>query len=221
MAGDGSVTGNAAFIRPVEMDDDLRARQDTILGEPPRIQPLPRSEWSEGVIAMNRGLREAFRTPPDQPPPDYVATVYRHPSLFEKHNQLAIQLVADGALTPRDRELAVLRLAWLLKAPYEWGEHVGISKRLAGFIDEEIEWVMVGSSAPCWNDRDRAIIRAVEELLDTAMISDETWNTLAKHLDERQLLELPILIGQYQGVAYLQNSIRATLNEGNPGLAAR
>ena len=53
------------------------------------------------------------------------------------------------------------------------------------------------------------------------MISDQTWATLAKTYNEPQLLELPILIGQYLGVAYLQNSLRVVLPEGYQGLRAR
>ena len=45
-------------------------------------------------------------------------------------------------------------------------------------------------------------MRATEELHANAMISDATWATLSKRLDDRQLIELPVLVGQYQGVAY-------------------
>ena len=67
----------------------------------------------------------------------------------------------------------------------------------------------------------QAILRAAEELFADAMISDETWATLSKRLDDRQLIELPILIGQYQAVAYYQNSLRLRLHNGNLGLKAR
>ncbi|CAN7659395.1 hypothetical protein LJR225_005239 [Phenylobacterium sp. LjRoot225] len=53
------------------------------------------------------------------------------------------------------------------------------------------------------------------------MITDGTWAVLARTLTEPQLIELPILIGQYQGVAYLQNALRIRLMEGNEGLRAR
>lgn len=216
-----TASANASFITSVEMDDRTRERQDMIIGRPPRIEPLDVSEFTEEAQIMNHEIRVAFNLPLDLPPWEYLATVLRHPSLFRRHNALAVQLIGDGALTPRDRELAILRLAWLLQAPYEWGEHVGTAKRMVGFTAAEIEQVIIGSAAPGWNEHERAIIRAVEELLDDAMISDATWATLAAHLDEKQLLELPVLIGQYQGVAYLQNSIRARLLEGNSGLAAR
>jgi hypothetical protein len=53
------------------------------------------------------------------------------------------------------------------------------------------------------------------------MISDDTWAELTQELDDKQLLELPLLVGQYQGVAYLQNSIRLQLSSGNRGLSGR
>jgi hypothetical protein len=42
------------------------------------------------------------------------------------------------------------------------------------------------------------------------------WRTLAKRLDERQLIELPIIVGQYQTVAYYQNSLRLRLHSPAP-----
>jgi alkylhydroperoxidase family enzyme len=78
-----------------------------------------------------------------------------------------------------------------------------------------------GSTAPGWSDHDRAILRAVEELRADAMISDATWSVLAGDLDDRQLIELVMLIGQYETVAYYQNALRLRLREGNQGLSAR
>jgi alkylhydroperoxidase family enzyme len=71
------------------------------------------------------------------------------------------------------------------------------------------------------DEHESAIVRAVDELHGDAMISDTTWDTLAKRLDERQLIELPIIVGQYQTVAYYQNSLRLRLHTGNRGLRAR
>jgi alkylhydroperoxidase family enzyme len=121
----------------------------------------------------------------------------------------------------RDRELAVMRIGWLCQAPFEWNAHVEMAKRLAGVTAEEVEWVIIGSAAPGWNPHERAILLAVEELLSDAMISDPTWTTLAQSWDERQLLEFPILVGQYMGVAFQQNSIRVRLMPNHVGLSAR
>ena len=64
-----------------------------------------------------------------------------------------------------------------------------------------------------------ALLKALEQ--SGECIDRETWATLAKTLTEAQLIELPIVVGQYLGVAFLQNSVRIRLLPTNPGLTAR
>jgi 4-carboxymuconolactone decarboxylase len=198
---------------------DMRARDALILGKPPRIAPLEASELGKEASETALALRKAATGTASDEVTEFTATMLRHPALYRCHVALGIQLYA-GALVPRDRELAVLRIAWLCKAPYEWGEHVKIGKRI-GLTPEEIERAIHGSTAPGWNEHDRAIVRAAEELLEDAMISDETWAILSRRLDEKQLIELPLLVGNYVALAYFQNSLRLRLIPGNPGLSAR
>lgn len=72
-----------------------------------------------------------------------------------------------------------------------------------------------------WGDLERAVLQAVEELHADALIGDATWSVLAGHLEERQLVELLILIGHYVTTAYLQNSLRTALTAHGRGLSAR
>lgn len=198
---------------------DERAREALILGKPPRLAPLEPGELGREAAESARALRKAASAPASDEVTELTATLLRHPALYQRHTELAFQLYG-GALTPRDRELIILRVGWLCKAPYEWGEHVTIGKRV-GLTAEEIERVTRGSAAPGWDEHDRAILSAVEQLSENAMISDHTWAVLERGLDEKQLIELPVLVGQYQGLAYLQNALRLRLIAGNPGLSAR
>jgi alkylhydroperoxidase family enzyme len=202
------------------MSDGIAARAAEINGKPPRIDPLPASEAGEGFELMAM-MRNASKnpTPPSSEVPELIATMLKHARLFRAHLGLATELFRTE-LEARDRELAILRTGWRCQAPFEWGEHVKIGHR-AGLTAEEIERITLGSTAPGWNEHDRAILRAVEELIDNAMISDETWAILARDWNEMQLMELPILVAQYQGVAYFQNSLRQRLLEGNTGLSMR
>jgi 4-carboxymuconolactone decarboxylase len=199
---------------------DTRARDALIYGRPPRIPPLQPSEISQEAFETTAALRKAVSLPPSDEVPEFVATMLRHPALYRRHTELALQLFG-GTLSLRDRELVILRTGWCCQAPYEWGQHVVISKRVAGLTQEVIERVTQGSAAPGWDEHDRAILRATEELLEDAMISDETWHVLSGILDEKQLIELPLLIGQYQGIAYVQNALRMRMMPGHSGLSAR
>jgi 4-carboxymuconolactone decarboxylase len=205
------------------ISEATQRREELVLGKPPRITPLDINEIADAAIESTKKIRQAAgsATPVSAATiPELVATLLRHPGLFQRVADLSIQLQGGGVLMPKDRQLAILRTTWLCQAPYAWGEHVKHSTRI-GFTREVIERVTQGSAAPGWDEHERAILRAVEELYEEAMISDATWEILSKRLDEKQLFELPVLVGQFTTVAYFQNALRLRLSEGNSGLRAR
>ncbi len=193
----------------------VQRREDMIQGQPPRVQPI--EHVSDDLIDLVRppsGYGRAGEIP------EVFRIMLHNPELLRNHRRHGTYFLIDGTLDARVRELAILRTAWLSQAPFEWGEHVAIAKK-AGVTAEEVERVISGSTAAGWSDFDRAIIAAVEELLSDAMISDSVWSVLAENLNEAQLLEFPMLVGQYQSVAFFQNSLRIPLRADNPGLTAR
>ncbi len=228
------------------VDQAIAEREAQVLGDGPRIEPMRVAEFTDDLLKIVTQMIEVnsaidARAQDEmtdllpmardgRPLADHfsqlesiseiVLTMLRHPELFVRQTEIGIQLLGQGALSARDRELAVLRIGWLCQAPYEWGEHVHIAKKV-GISSDEVERITQGSQAPGWSEHEQAILRAVEELYRDAMISDATWATLAKRLDDKQLIELPIVIGQYQTVAYYQNSLRLRLHEGNCGLSQR
>jgi alkylhydroperoxidase family enzyme len=199
----------------------IAEREALITGKPPRLPPMTAEEMGPEAMQTVRDIRVAVGLDPDgmTEVPDYMSTILRHTGLYRAFGDYGLQLL-KGVLAPRDRELAILRTGWLCRAPFEWAEHVAIGQR-CGVTQEEIERVTRGSADPAWSANDRAILRAVEELHADAMITDETWAELAKFLDQKQLIELPFLIGHYHQVAFYQNAIRLRPPPGSLGLAAR
>jgi alkylhydroperoxidase family enzyme len=152
-----------------------------------------------------------------RPRPELLLMMANHPAALDNFRPLA---TAERRLSPRDQELAILRMAWLCQIPFVWGEHVRTGKA-AGLSADDIERVTQGSAAPGWSRHERAVLRAVEELKADAFIGDETWAVLAEDLDAAQLVELPLLAGQYQALGYVQNTLRCPLWPGNDGLESR
>ena len=201
-------------------DFDIDARQAQVLGQPQRIAPLDPKEFDTEARALMVAVHESIGLTDHSQVSEVFATMFKHPDLYRCQMIMGAQLLGNGALEARERELAILRVGWLCGAPYEWGQHVDIAKRY-GVTDEEIERVTQGSSAPGWSEHNAAILRGVEELLGEHMISDETWNQLARTWTERQLIEFPALVGQYVAVAYSQNTLRIRLHPDNRGLKHR
>ena len=143
------------------------------------------------------------------------ATLVRHPGLFRKWMPFGGKLLA-GKLPARDRELLILRTGWHCHSVYEWGQHAIIGRQ-AGLTDDELRRIQAGPDAPGWDAFDATLLRAADELHDDSCISDTTWRALARHYDERQLVEIPMLVGHYHLVAFTLNTLGVQREPGVPG----
>jgi len=207
-------TGTADF----DPGFDIAAREAHVIGKGPRISPLSGDALDEEAIQLVLTVRAGAGAGAMDEVPAYMRMMIRHPALFRSQMELGA-ILYNGLIPARDRELAVLRVGWLCRAPYEWGQHVIIAGRV-GISSEEIARARIGSSAPGWSTHDAAILRGVEELLEDKALSDATYETLAKTWDEAQLIEFPQMVGQYVSIAFVQNSLRVPLEPGNGGLAS-
>ena len=201
---------------------EIDEREEDVRGRPPRLPILPPEERTrrqqELLDEMSMVVVDGVRKPREDKAA--LEILIRHAELYQAHLEVAKKYLSDCEMDIRDRELAILRIAWLSQAPFEWGAHVKIAKR-NGITSEEIERVIEGSSAVGWSRHDRAIVRAMEELHFDSMITDGTWADLQEFYNDKKLIELMILAGQYKTVAYYQNSLRLPLPEANMGLLAR
>lgn len=176
----------------------------------PRIPPLRAEEQDEQARELLAGVRVD-----GAPAANIFTTLVRHPGLFRRWRPFGGKLLA-GKLPARDRELLILRTGWLCQAEYEWGQHRLIG-HAAGLSDAEIERVREGPGASEWDEFDATLLRAADELHERARISDATWQALATRYDERQLIEVPMVVGHYHMVAFTLNSLGVQLEEGVDG----
>ncbi len=114
-----------------------------------------------------------------------------------------------GALPLADRELAILRATARCDAEYEWGVHVAWMAAAAGLSDVQVRATRLGDATDsAWSDRQRAIVRAVDELHDRADLTDDAWTDLGAHFDDDQRLELLVLCGFYRLISNVVNAAR-------------
>ena len=100
-------------------------------------------------------------------------TFRRHPALADARaiNPRYVLDPEQSRLTPHDRELLILRTGWNAQAVYEWAKHVGSVGRAR---DHGLDpaWIAQGQDAPGWNDRERLLIDAADEMYRDSMIAD-------------------------------------------------
>jgi len=139
-----------------------------------------------------------------------------HPKLVRAWGRFGAYILSDRqTLTPRDRELAILRIGWLNQSPYEFEQHVRISKGI-GFSDDEIDRITKGPKAG-WNQHDAAILQAADDLFENSIVSDDTWKTLSARYSTEQMMDLVFTIGQYNLVSWALNSFGVPLDDFLPG----
>lgn len=183
----------------------------------PRVPPVPPREWSasarEAIAILSEPASRIGLDPADDTHVhNLVCTQLQHPELMKAYFPLIAYLLQHGVLEPRYRELAILRVAWRRRAEYEWTQHVLIS-RAAGFSDDDIRRVTAKPDEAGWNSVEAAVIRSVDELLKSARIADDTWNTLLPELGVQKLVELIHVVGNYDLIAMFMNSTGMELEE--------
>ena len=125
--------------------------------------------------------------------------------------------VQNPTIPTRDRELIILRTAWLNRGDYIWGRH-DVSGQEAGLTEHEISRVTRGPEASGWSDFDAALLRAADELFTSRFVSEATWNTLDERYTESQLREVVLIVGNYTQLSMFQNTLGAQLESGYEGL---
>jgi hypothetical protein len=83
----------------------------------------------------------------------------------------------------------------------------------AGLDTQEIARTADGPDASGWSTEDAAMLRAVDELVGDAMITDATWAVLAETMDEHQLMDLVFTVGAYELLAMAFRSFGVELDE--------
>ncbi|MFL6206626.1 MAG: carboxymuconolactone decarboxylase family protein [Acidimicrobiales bacterium] len=174
---------------------------------PPRIPPLPPAEWPEamqGALAALQPPNPRHPRPPRDPDRpkglNVLGTLAHHPDLTTAFHTLTGHVLFASTITPRQRELLVLRVAHLRQADYEWTQHVLLASD-AGITAEEVGRVAEGPDAAGWAPLEAALVRAVDELVADAHVAEATWSVLAQHLDTHQLMDVVFTVGTYEVLA--------------------
>lgn len=132
--------------------------------------------------------------------PNLFLTLGRHRRLFRGWLRFAGRMMPGGRLARRETELAILRVAHLRDCTYEFDHHVHLGRR-AGVAPADVERLIAGPDATGWSPRERAILHAVDALHHQRDLDATTWTELRAHLDDRQAIELVMLVGHYEMLA--------------------
>ena len=116
------------------------------------------------------------------------------------------------ALPELDWQLIVLRTATVLDAKYKWDVNIPVAE-IHNMPQEKIDNIRctteeVVSSKGRWTDRDRVLLRLVDEQLATYSNEETTVHDALEILSNEELVEVIIVIGVYVLLARLMKGLR-------------
>ncbi len=174
---------------------------------------------------------------PDREPPRAIAriapgpgngiavgrTFAQHPKLTERWSPRQSFVNRVSKLSPRYREMLILRIGWNCRSEYEWAQHMG---RVGRARDHGLDPVRIaeGPAAAGWDPLERTLLRAVDELYRDTTISDGAWSALADRLDTGLLMSAVFTASTYRAISMSLNTYGVQLEPGDerfPQMPAR
>ena len=191
-----------AGCAPVNDTDSEAFLAPTRLSEP-RLAPFEEQDLTrEHLIAMGTDPDN----PDGRPRMNLFRTMMHNTDLMSRWRVFGDYVNADDTISSRDKELLIMRLAWLYYSEYEWGAHYDAAIN-AGLTAEQIEQTKVGPESEIWDDFDRAWLGAADELVESAFISDANWAVLTERYTQSELMMLFATVAHYHLVAMMTNSL--------------
>lgn len=180
------------------------------MDRPQRIPIVTDDDATEAQLALLDPLRR-----PDGSVLNIFRSMANHPDLARRWLVFGNHVLAKSTLSPRVREIAILRVGWRCNCEYEWGQHVLIAQAL-GFSDDDIRRLQTDTISLDWDDAEACVVRATDELHADHAIGDATWEALSVHYDRQQLIDLVFAVGQYTLVSMALNTFGVPLDDGTP-----
>jgi 4-carboxymuconolactone decarboxylase len=124
------------------------------------------------------------------------------PPVAEGWNALLGALRGATTLPADLRELVVLRVAVLNDAAFEWVSHEPIARR-AGLAELQLQALRRPDAAaePVWAPLQAAVLAFTDASTRDVVVPEEVFAGVREHLDDRQVVELTVLVGGYAMVS--------------------
>ncbi|MGO9928723.1 MAG: carboxymuconolactone decarboxylase family protein [Mycobacterium sp.] len=168
---------------------------------PLRLTPLPANEWDDRARAALASLILPDRANPSGAG-NVLSTLVRHPDLTGAYLPFNAYLLRNSTLSPRIREVALLRVVYRGNCEYLWAHHVPIAAR-AGLSPEDMSAIRSGN---CPDRHDQIVVQAVDDLTAESTITQATWEELGQVFTDEQRMDLVFTIGGYLLLAMAVNT---------------
>ena len=129
-------------------------------------------------------------------------TMAHHPELMKAWSPFRNHVVLNSSLSPRQRELLILRTAYNCATNYEWQHHVERGLK-AGLDRKQIERVKQGPGASGWAPEETALLSAADDCHREYNMTATTLKKVQQYFNTRQQLDIAVTVGMYMTLALI------------------
>lgn len=165
----------------------------------PRIAPLPEAQWTD----VHRRLVAKFSR--NGRADNGLRTLLHVPELVEAVVPYTVYLSEESSLSPRERELLILRTSWLCGNPALWSTHAARARAL-GMTTDEIRRVARGPDAGGWSAAEATLLRVADQLYRNSSIADATWKALMASADLLHAMDVVETVNHFTMLSLMYNS---------------
>jgi alkylhydroperoxidase family enzyme len=137
------------------------------------------------------------------------------PASFRPWVEFAFSILAKSEFDARKREIAVLRVAHVTRASYEWFQHVIVAKRV-GVTDHEMEKIAVDGPVTELDEEGNLLCRVADEISQEVRLGDDALQQILDRYGTRQATELILCVSYFNMLSRLLESLRVELEEESP-----
>jgi len=164
----------------------------------PLVEPGTRPELAaiEQSIAAERGRISAL----------YQALLNSAP-LAEGWEKLLTAIRNKSSLPPDLREMVILRVAVLNRAPFEFEAHLPVARK-AGVTDAKLAAIELPQIGEPFSVVERAVLALTDVMTREVQVPDALFEPIARHFDRRAVTELVATIAAYNMVSRFLEALR-------------
>jgi 4-carboxymuconolactone decarboxylase len=171
----------------------------------PRLAPLPEDQWTDAHRAIVAKYAAGGR------PGNALRTLLHIPVLADSFLSFPAYLSNDSTLSPRHRELLILRTAWLLNSSYIWSTHAPAARSL-GFTNADLRRVAQGPDARGWTPFEATLLRVADQLFRNSFINDADYKALTAEYDVPHTMDAVMTVADFLSLGMIYNALNVPLD---------
>jgi alkylhydroperoxidase family enzyme len=135
------------------------------------------------------------------------------PALMKASGDMALAFRRDTALPRAIAELAILRAAQVLDAPYVWTRHVPLA-RDCGVTAQQMNALASWPDSAAFTPAQKAALDFAEKAVQQLPLHEKAAAELRRHFTAREIVELAMVIGFYVSTAIFVKALAVPAEKG-------